>query len=252
MSIYLQKAQEEPMQREILEAVQKISFNTTQHHHRVDKNFTIVKASIENQSMPLSSSSHFGNAIKPRSYTSLLQEISPTATSSIPPKPVINKDLEIVVRLNSPEQKIALKDVSTDVILQNLNTRIGKMGQPPVRAIKRLPSGDFAILTVGSKEAEKLQTENGWTEILGKNARIVTKTYGLMINGVRIAAFNMANKDPAIEYIKTSNADIEALKEMEIRYIGWRAIPKKDKNWHRWSLNFQRQNTQMQHWIIIF
>lgn len=48
-----------------------------------------------------------------------------------------------------------------------------------------------------------------------------------MINGVHTTDFNMSNKDQAIEHIKASNIDIEVLKEKKIRWIGWRAIPKK-------------------------
>ena len=48
----------------------------------------------------------------------------------------------------------------------------------------------------------------------------------MMINGVRVADFDMTNKDRAIEHIKASNTDIEGLQEMDIKWIGWRNIPK--------------------------
>lgn len=177
----------------------------------------IVKAAIANQSTPQTSLLNSHNTAKPRTYVSLLQGTLSTSTSLIPQKAAINKDLEIVVRLNSAEQKAILKDVATDVILKDLNIRMRRMGRHPVRAIKGLPSGDLAILTISNGEAEILRKESVWTEVLGRNARIVTKTYGIMINGVRIADFNMANKDKAIEHIKSSNADIQALKWMEIK-----------------------------------
>ena len=148
ISAYLRKAQEEPMQKEILEAVQKISFNTVQHHQQVNENFTIVKAAIANQSTPQTSLLNSHNTAKPRTYVSLLQGTLSTSTSLIPQKAAINKDLEIVVRLNSAEQKAILKDVATDVILKDLNIRMRRMGRHPVRAIKGLPSGDLAILTI--------------------------------------------------------------------------------------------------------
>ncbi len=146
---------------------------------------------------------------------------------SNPFRPTINKDQEIVVRLNSSEQKAILKDVSTDVILKDLNTCIDKMGgHCALRAIKRLPSGDFAVLTINNEEAEKLQSNTQWAGALESNARMVTRTYGIMINGVRVANFDMTNKDRAIEHIKASNTEIEGLQGMDIKWMGWRNIPK--------------------------
>lgn len=55
------------MQKKILESVQKISFNTMQYYHQVDKNFTIVKVLIANQSRPSFSSINSENTIRPGS-----------------------------------------------------------------------------------------------------------------------------------------------------------------------------------------
>lgn len=90
------------------------------------------------------------------------------------------------------------------------------MGYRTLRAVKRLPSGDFAVSTVNNKEAEKLQNNTRWAEALGGNARVVTRTYGIMINGVKVKDFDMTNKDCAIEHIKASNTDIEGLHGMYI------------------------------------
>lgn len=107
--------------------------------------------------------------------------------SPTPTRPTLNKDQEIVIRLNNAEQKATLKDVSTDVIFKDLNTRIEMMGYRP---LKRLPSGDLAALTVNNEEAEKLRSNTRWTDILGGNARILNRTYGILINGVRVADFD--------------------------------------------------------------
>ena len=49
------------------------------------------------------------------------------------------------------------------------------------------------------------------------------------MNGVCITDFKMANKDEFIENIKSSNAIIQALKEIEIRSISWRAKSKEEQ-----------------------
>lgn len=55
---------------------------------------------------------------------------------------------------------------------------------------------------------------------------MVTRTYGIIINGVRVADFDKSNRDRAIEHIKASNTDIEDLQGMDIKWIGWRNAPK--------------------------
>lgn len=47
-----------------------------------------------------------------------------------------------------------------------------------------------------------------------------------MINSVRVANFDMSNRDQAIKYIQASNTDIEDLQGMDIKWIGWRNAPK--------------------------
>ena len=44
MSAYLEKSKEEPRQKDILEASQRISFYTVQTQKQIEQNFTIVKA----------------------------------------------------------------------------------------------------------------------------------------------------------------------------------------------------------------
>lgn len=194
---YLEKVREEPRQKEILEKVQKMSFNATQHQQRMEENFIIVKSSISNIFSAQVQTSKPPDATGVKTYASLFHHLhSPNLVPSNPLCPTINKDQEIVVRINNSEQKAILKDVSMDVILKNLNTCIDKMGgYCALRVIKRLPSGDFAVLTINNKEGEKLWSNTQWAGVLGSNARVVTRTYGIMINGVRVVDFDMTNKD---------------------------------------------------------
>lgn len=122
-----------------------------------------------------------------------------------------------------------LRDVFTDIILEDLNTYIEKMGaRYALRAIKRLSCKDFTVSTVNIKKAEKLRSNTQWSKAIGSNVKIVTKTYEIMINGIRIVDFNISNRDCVIEYIKASNTDIKDLQEMDIKQIGQRNTPKLD------------------------
>lgn len=193
----------------------------------MEENFTIVKSSISNAYVPQAQGSKSSDTTGTKTYASLLHHLHPP--NSLPPNPLqptINKDQEIVVHLNNSEQKAILKDVSTDIILKDLNTRIESMGHRTLRAVKRLPSGDFAVLTVNNEEAEKLRSNTRWAEALGGNARVVTRIYSIMINRVRVKDFDMTNKDRAIKHIKASNTDIKGLQGMDIKLIGWRRVSK--------------------------
>lgn len=176
----------------------------------MEENFTIVKSSISNTFSVQAQVSKPPDTTGVKTYASLLHHLhSPNPVPSNPLRPTINKDQEIVVRLNSSEQKAIFKDVSTDVILKDLNTCIDKMGEyRALRAIKRLSSRDFVVLTINNKEAEKLRSNAQWAGALGSNTRVITRTYGIMINSVRVADFDMTNKDRAIEHIKASNTVI--------------------------------------------
>lgn len=128
MTTYLSKAQENLIQREILKAIQKISLYTTQHHLHVHENLTIMKASIANKFASPPSFTYFQSDAKSRLYASFFQEIHTTTAFSISYKPAINKNLEIILQLNSTKQITAWKDVFTDVIFQDLNHCIEKTG----------------------------------------------------------------------------------------------------------------------------
>lgn len=151
---------------------------------------------------------------------------STSQTLLLPAKPTINKKQEIIVRLNDQSQKAALKDVTTGTIMKDLNVRIESLGHYPIRAVKRLPSGDIAVLTVNNDTTDKLRSDNRWTSVLENDARMVTRTYGIMINGVRVTDFDMRKKEKMIHHIKESNKDIERLQRMDIKWIGWYSVPK--------------------------
>ncbi len=150
-----------------------------------------------------------------KTYASLLHNLhSPQPVLSNPIRPSINKDQEIVVRLNSSEKKAILKDISTDIILKDMSTSIRSKKHRSLGTVKRLPSRDFLVLTVNNEEAE----------VLRGGARVPTRTYGIMINGVKVEHFDMTNTDYAIENIKASNTDIKGLQKMNIKWIGWKSV----------------------------
>lgn len=105
-----------------------------------------------------------------------------------------------------------------NIILNNLNTYINKMkGNYALKEIKRLFNEDFVVLTINNKELKKLRSNTKQVGALESNTKVVIQTYGIMINGVKIADFDMTNKDQAIKYIKVLNTDIKGLKGIDIK-----------------------------------
>lgn len=146
----------------------------------------------------------------------MLQASNPQ-TTLLPTKPTINKEQKIIVRLNNKNQKAILKEVPTNTIKKDLNVRIESLGYHRIRAVKRLSSGDIAVLTINNNATKKLRNNNRWTSVLGNDAWMVTRTYDIMINGVRVSEFDMGEKEKMIQDIKETNKDIEKFQGIDIR-----------------------------------
>ena len=54
-------------------------------------------------------------------------------------------------------------------------------------------------------ETKKLVEEESWTQVLWKKTRIVTKTFGVIANAVRIDSINMKEKEVVMEQILSKN-----------------------------------------------
>ena len=159
MSSFLERIKEEPMQKEILDAVQKLAFSTDTHYQKAEQDLTVIKSTVNNIRPNSSSTSLPSNLPGSRSYASMLQG-STSQTLLLPAKATINKKQEIIVRLNDQTQKATLKKVSIDIIMKDPNVCIESLGHHPIKAVKRLPSGDIAVLTINNDATDKLRSNN--------------------------------------------------------------------------------------------
>lgn len=107
---YLEKAKEEPRQIEILEEVQKMSFNASQHQQRTEENFTIVKSSLSNTHISQSQSLKSPNRTATKTYASLLHNLH--SSQPMPPNPTCpttDKDLQLLFASIARNKKPFLK-----------------------------------------------------------------------------------------------------------------------------------------------
>lgn len=116
------------------------------------------------------------------------------------------------------------KTPSQDIV-EDINARIMQLEAAikGIRAINKLSSEDIAVHTVNEGEAIKLRTNNAWTAVLRRKAKVVIPTYAIMVNGVEIEEWNLKSAESraaAIQKIQNQNKDVKKLRGMEIVWIG--------------------------------
>lgn len=215
MSSFLERMREEFMQKEILDAVQKLAFSSNTYHRKIDQDLTVIQSNVSNirPNSPPTLPSILSDS---RSYASMLQANNPQ-TTLLPTKPTINKEQKIIVHLNNQNQKAILKEVPTNTIKKDLNVWIKSLRYHQIRVVKRFSSGDIAVLTINNNAIKKLHNNNRWTSVLENDGWMVTRTYDIMINGVQVSKFDIGEKEKMIQDIKETNKNIEKLQGIDIR-----------------------------------
>lgn len=122
----IEKAREEPRQKEILEEIRKTSFNTAQHQQHKEENITIVKSSISNTLSFQDEILKLSDPTSVKTNVNLFYLHLLNSTFLYLPHSTINKDEKIVIRLN--KQKAILNNIFMDVIFKNLNIYTDRMG----------------------------------------------------------------------------------------------------------------------------
>ena len=69
--------------------------------------------------------------------------------------------------------------------------------------------------------------EESWTQVLRKKACIVTQTFGIIANTVRIDFINMKEKEGVMEQIRAKNT--ASISGLDIKWIGWLSKPALEK-----------------------
>lgn len=77
----------------------------------------VIKSTVNNICFNFVSISLPSNLLSSRNYASMLQK-NTLQTLLLPAKPPINKEQEIIIRLNDQSQKTILKDIPTNTIMK--------------------------------------------------------------------------------------------------------------------------------------
>lgn len=84
-----------------------------------------------------------------------------------------------------------------------------------IQAARKLKSGDIAA----NGETKNLLENNCWTEVLGREAKPITRTLGVVAHAVRVDFIDLAHKEITMEKIRAKNA--ASIPGLEIKWIGW-------------------------------
>ena len=105
--------------------------------------------------------------------------------------------------------------------MENINqyVKTKNITDTDIRAARKLKSGDIAVYTTNDGETKKLLQNDCWTEVLGRGAKPITRTFGVVAHEVRVDSIDLAHKEITIEKIRAKNA--ASIPGLEIKWIGW-------------------------------
>lgn len=233
---FADKATKEPKLQTVLDEVRKLAIESNNRETDINEKITHIK----HQATSLGSTPSIA------SYASVLGRSSTaSSTTGGAPLPILppampkqgqspyNKQNEIVIKLQDQTASKALEGKTTAEMTTIVNGYIQStdISRKLIRTARRLPSGDIYIIAANEKEAAALREHKDWVEKLSSNARVVTKTYGILLHGVRFEAIDTKDIPTAIRAVQIENANTLSL---DIVWLGWFGTPKNDQ--HRGSL----------------
>lgn len=214
---FIDQATAEPKIQTVLEEVRKLAIDSNNRDISIEEKVTHIKHQAS--SIASSSASVLGRA----STTSSQVGGVLLATQQPVPRPgqsPYNKNNEIVIKLQDETANKALEGKKPEEMTALVNEHIKNMDdkRKQVRTARRLGSGDISVIAANEEEATALREHSEWMKRLSNNARAVTKTYGLLLHGVRTDTVNTKDMALAIKQIQNENANTLSL---DIVYLGW-------------------------------
>ena len=105
---YMELTKNLPMQTDVMDALDKLTTKISRSHEKLEEDSKIIRKTVTEFSLPSSSSSIYSKNSS-QSWSSIVSSgVASKASTTIKPKPTINKNTEIIVRLNESEQKQVL------------------------------------------------------------------------------------------------------------------------------------------------
>ena len=124
-----------------------------------------------------------------------------------------NKLNEIIVKLQDETANKALKGKTPSAMITMINDFIKSTDttRKSIRTARRLGSGDICVMAANEEEANALREHKEWMLKLSSNAKAVTKTYDLLLHGVRIDAIDIKDMATTIKTVQNENVNTLSL-----------------------------------------
>ncbi len=111
-----------------------------------------------------------------------------------------SKANEIIIKLNDKSAARALDSQSPKDIVGNINqyVKTKNIRDTVIRASRKLKSGDIVVYTANDGKTKKLPQNDCWTKVLGRGAKPITRTFGVLAHAVRVDSIDLAHKEITI------------------------------------------------------
>jgi hypothetical protein len=115
------------------------------------------------------------------------------------------------------------------LIAKQIQDKLNGTGSPDVVAIRQLSSKDIAV-HLSTVAAAKAKTEDdGWARVLGPSARVVKKTYSVIVHGIRKDVYKQEDQKDYIERLQLHNTNLHPdLKIVRFSWPSWTERPRED------------------------
>jgi hypothetical protein len=112
-----------------------------------------------------------------------------------PPRANPRESKRLVIKMQDKDAAEEIKNMPTETLMEKIR---GGAGAAPARktvvAIQRLKSGDIAVHTEGVKEKAQLEKDDEWVKEINPKARVVKRTWPVIVHGMRVADFQREAK----------------------------------------------------------
>ena len=212
---FIERATEEPNIQTVLDEVRKLALESNNRDACIDEKITHIKCQTATSTGSIPSDTSYANVLG-RASTAF----SLTSTMSKQSQTLYNRMNEITIRLQDENADKALKGKTPQKMTEMVNDYIRIMDPKRkfIRTVRRLESGDICVMATNEEEANSLREHKEWMQKLSDNARAVTRTFGLLLHGVRIRSIDGEKMAWVIEIIQRENANTLSL---DIAWIGW-------------------------------
>ena len=213
---YVQKTREQPSPDDIVTELRQ-GFHKLE---AVDTKITLIKNVTDQIQAPKSitqAAKTWAHVAAGTPFTpgSTIAPFRPTATTSF-------RNREVIVKLTDPVTISALRKTSDSQLKQKVIDAIQSHGgyEPSlIAATHQLKSGDIMVYTKDAEVAKTLQHQAAWATACGGGAKIVERTFGVLIHGVLVQEINKTSSEQVARTLELENqANIQGLK---IKYTGW-------------------------------